>query len=116
MGTDWFRAKNAPGFLPLGPYLVPSVFVGDPMDVRLTLRLNGEVMQDELAKDMLFGVAALISHASKTAPLLPGDLLLTGSPAGNGMHHGRLLRDGDVMESTITGLGVQRTRCVDERR
>lgn len=116
MGTDWFRAKNAPGFLPLGPYLVPSAFVGDPMDVRLTLRLNGEVMQDELAKDMLFGVAALISHASQTVTLLPGDLLLTGSPAGNGMHHGRLLRDGDVIESTITGLGVQRTRCVDERR
>ena len=116
MGTDWFRAKNAPGFLPLGPYLVPSAFVGDPSALRLTLKLNGEVMQDELAKDMLFGVASLISHASQTAPLLPGDLLLTGSPAGNGMHHGRLLRDGDVMESTITGLGVQRTRCVDERR
>jgi len=116
IGTDWFRAKNASGFLPLGPYLVPSAFVGDAAELRLTLRLNGEVMQNEqAAKDMLFGVAALVSHASQTTPLLPGDLLLTGSPAGNGMHHGRLLRDGDVMESTITGLGTQRTRCVDER-
>jgi 2-keto-4-pentenoate hydratase/2-oxohepta-3-ene-1,7-dioic acid hydratase in catechol pathway len=61
---------------------------------------------------MLFGVATLIAAASQTVPLLPGDLLLTGSPAGNGIHHGRLLRAGDVMESTITGLGVQRTTCV----
>jgi 2,4-diketo-3-deoxy-L-fuconate hydrolase len=112
IGTDWFRAKNAPGFLPLGPYLVPAEFVGDPMDLRLTLQLNGDTMQDESTKDMIFDVATLVSHASRTAPLLPGDLLLTGSPAGNGMHHGRLLRDGDVMTSTITGMGRQRTRCI----
>jgi 2-keto-4-pentenoate hydratase/2-oxohepta-3-ene-1,7-dioic acid hydratase in catechol pathway len=64
---------------------------------------------------MLFGVARLISAISETATLLPGDLVLTGSPAGNGLHWGRLLRDGDVMEGSITGLGVQRTRCVAER-
>lgn len=114
IGTDWFRAKNAPGFLPLGPYLVPAEFVGDPSDLQLTLSLNGAVMQDESAKDMIFDVAALVAHASQTTALLPGDLVLTGSPAGNGMHHGRMLRDGDVMESTITGLGGQRTRCVRE--
>jgi 2-keto-4-pentenoate hydratase/2-oxohepta-3-ene-1,7-dioic acid hydratase in catechol pathway len=91
---------------------VPAEFVGDPMDLRVTLRLNGDVMQDESTKDMLFGVAALVSAASRVTPLLPGDLVLTGSPAGNGMHHGRLLRAGDVMESTITGLGLQRTTCV----
>lgn len=115
IGTDWFRAKNAPGFLPLGPYLVPAEFVGDPSVLQLTLRLNGSVMQDESTEDMIFDVAALVAHASQTTPLLPGDLVLTGSPAGNGMHHGRLLRDGDVMESMITGLGHQRTRCIAER-
>lgn len=112
IGTDWFRAKNSPGFLPTGPYLVPAPLVGDPADLRLTLRLNGEVMQDESTKDMIFDVAALVSAASQTARLLPGDLVLTGSPAGNGLHHGRLLRPGDVMDATITGLGAQRTRCV----
>ncbi|MFD7659199.1 fumarylacetoacetate hydrolase family protein [Actinosynnema sp. NPDC059797] len=116
IGTDWFRAKNAPGFTPLGPYLVPAEFVPDPMDLRLTLKLNGETMQDESTEDMIFDVARVVSYASQTATLLPGDLVLTGSPAGNGIHHGRLLRDGDVMESTITGLGVQRTRCVAEGR
>lgn len=112
IGTDWLRSKNAPGFTPLGPYLVPAEFVGDPGDLRVTLRLNGQIMQDESTKDMLFGPARLISHISQYAVLWPGDLVLTGSPAGNGMHWGRLLRDGDVMEGTITGLGGQRTRCV----
>ncbi|QUW83959.1 fumarylacetoacetate hydrolase family protein [Streptomyces mirabilis] len=114
IGTDWLRSKNAPGFTPLGPWLVPAGSIADPGDLRVTLRLNGEIMQDESTKDMLFGVARLVSYISRTAQLLPGDLVLTGSPAGNGMHWGRLLRDGDVMEGSITGLGAQRTRCVGE--
>ncbi|MFD9903093.1 fumarylacetoacetate hydrolase family protein [Streptomyces sp. NPDC059063] len=112
IGTDWLRAKNAPGFTPLGPYLVPAGFVTDPGDLRITLKLNGATMQDESTKDMLFDVARLVAYASQSARLLPGDVLLTGSPAGNGLHWGRLLRDGDVMEGSITGLGAQRTRCV----
>ena len=116
IGTDWLRSKNAPGFTPLGPYLVPAEFVGDPGELQLTLTLNGQTMQDESTKDMLFGVARLISYISQYAVLWPGDLVLTGSPAGNGLHWGRLLRDGDVMEGTITGLGGQRTRCVAPRQ
>ncbi|MGZ3118637.1 fumarylacetoacetate hydrolase family protein [Streptomyces sp. H62] len=114
IGTDWLRSKNAPGFTPLGPWIVPAASVADPGDLRLTLRLNGETMQDESTKDMIFDVARMVSYASQTARLLPGDLVLTGSPAGNGMHWGRLLRDGDVMDASITGLGAQRTRCVAE--
>ncbi|MFV2195004.1 fumarylacetoacetate hydrolase family protein [Nocardiopsis sp. LOL_012] len=114
IGTDWLRAKNAPTFTPLGPYLVPAECVGDPGDLRVTLRLNGEAMQDESTEDMIFDVARLVSYASQTVELLPGDLVLTGSPAGNGMHWGRLLRAGDVMEGTVTGLGVQRNTCVAE--
>jgi 2-keto-4-pentenoate hydratase/2-oxohepta-3-ene-1,7-dioic acid hydratase in catechol pathway len=114
IGTDWLRAKNAPGFTPLGPYLVPAAFVPDPGALRVTLTLNGRVMQDESTADMLFDVARMVSYVSETALLLPGDLVLTGSPAGNGLHWGRLLRDGDVMEGSITGLGTQRTRCVAE--
>jgi 2-keto-4-pentenoate hydratase/2-oxohepta-3-ene-1,7-dioic acid hydratase in catechol pathway len=114
IGTDWFRAKNAPGFLPTGPFLVPAHVVGDPGDLTVRLALNGQVMQDESTKDMIFDVAAVVAAASRTAVLLPGDLVLTGSPAGNGMHWGRLLRPGDVMEGSITGLGVQRVRCLAE--
>ena len=115
IGTDWLRCKNAPGFTPLGPWLVPAESIADPGDLRVTLKLNGDTMQDESTKDMLFGVARLVSYISRTSQLLPGDLVLTGSPAGNGIHWGRLLRDGDVMEGSITGLGVQRTRCVAEK-
>ncbi|MEU5095595.1 fumarylacetoacetate hydrolase family protein [Streptomyces sp. NPDC020996] len=114
IGTDWLRSKNAPGFTPLGPWIVPAESIAHPDDLQVTLKLNGETMQDESTKDMIFNVARMVSYASQTARLLPGDLVLTGSPSGNGMHWGRLLRDGDVMEGSITGLGVQRTRCVAE--
>ncbi|MET8472219.1 fumarylacetoacetate hydrolase family protein [Streptomyces sp. NPDC006422] len=114
IGTDWLRSKNAPGFTPLGPWIVPASSLPATDDLRLTLKLNGETMQDESTKDMIFNVARMVSYASQTAQLLPGDLVLTGSPAGNGMHWGRLLRDGDVMDGSVTGLGSQRTRCVAE--
>jgi 2,4-didehydro-3-deoxy-L-rhamnonate hydrolase len=113
IGTDWYRSKNAPGFLPTGPFLVPVDFV-DPADLSIRLELNGDVMQDASTSDLLFDIPALISGASQTMPLLPGDLLLTGSPAGNGQHWKRFLRDGDVMTGSIEGLGTQVVRCLAE--
>ena len=113
IGTDWFRSKNAPGFLPTGPFLVPAEYI-DGSDVTVRLELNGEVKQDGSTSDLLFDIPALISSASQTTRLLPGDLLLTGSPAGNGQHWRRFLRDGDVMTGSITGLGTQVVRCIAE--
>jgi 2,4-diketo-3-deoxy-L-fuconate hydrolase len=110
IGTDWFRSKNAPGFLPTGPFLVPAPFV-DASDAQVRLDLNGETMQNGSTSDLLFDIPALISSASQTTTLLPGDLLLTGSPPGNGQ---RFLRDGDVMTGSITGLGTQVVRCVSQ--
>ena len=114
IGTDWYRSKNAPGFLPTGPFLVPAHFAAQNGEFALKLDVNGEVMQDATTADLLFDLPALISAASQNMPLLPGDLLLTGSPAGNGITRGRLLRDGDVMTATISGLGTQTVRCVGE--
>jgi 2,4-didehydro-3-deoxy-L-rhamnonate hydrolase len=114
IGTDWLRAKNSPTFLPLGPWIVPARFVDDPQDLTITLSVNGEVMQNESTADMIFDVATLVSYASSLVPLRSGDLILTGSPAGNGMHHRRFLKPGDLIESTITGLGTQRNRCIIE--
>lgn len=113
IGTDWYRAKNAPGFLPTGPFLVPAHDV-DASDARVRLELNGDTMQDSSTSDLLFDIPALVSAASQTMPLMPGDLLLTGSPAGNGQHWRRFLRDGDVMTGSIAGLGTQVVRCVGE--
>jgi 2-keto-4-pentenoate hydratase/2-oxohepta-3-ene-1,7-dioic acid hydratase in catechol pathway len=115
IGSDWLRSKNSPTFLPTGPWIVPTAFVADPSDLRITLKLNGEAMQDESTRDMIFGVARLVSYVSHWVGLRAGDLLLTGSPAGNGSHYGRYLRDGDVLEGSINGLGEQRNRCVEER-
>jgi 2-keto-4-pentenoate hydratase/2-oxohepta-3-ene-1,7-dioic acid hydratase in catechol pathway len=84
----------------------------DPHDLEVRLELGDQVMQDASTSDLLFDIPALVSAASQNMPLLPGDLLLTGSPAGNGAHWGRLLRDGDVMTGTIEGLGTQVVRCV----
>ncbi len=114
IGTDWFAAKNAPTFLPTGPYLVLAAFVPDPSDLRITLRHNGVVRQDESTKDMIFDLPALIAYVSTVTTLRPGDLLLTGSPAGNGAHWGVFLQPGDVLDAEITGLGLQRNVCVSE--
>ena len=108
-------SKNSPTFLPTGPWIVPAMFVHDPLALQITLKLNGQVMQDESTADMIFDVAKIVSYASHRVQLLPGDLVLTGSPAGNGTHWNRFLNDGDVMEGEITGLGRQRNRCVRER-
>lgn len=112
LGTDWLRGKSQPGFCPFGPLLVPAEFVDDPHDLRLLLTLNGQAMQDESTADMIFDIARQIEYVSTYAELWPGDLISTGSPAGNGTHYGRFLRDGDVIDATITGLGAQRNRCV----
>ena len=111
--TDFLMTKGRPGFFPTGPYLVPREFVGDYRRLRLSLKVNGEVMQDEFVDDIIYGVEDLVAYASSVTELRPGDILLTGSPGGNAGHHGnRWLRPGDVIEGEITGLGLLRNRCV----
>ncbi|WP_369253103.1 fumarylacetoacetate hydrolase family protein [Geodermatophilus amargosae] len=114
LGGDWLRAKSRPTFLPTGPFLVPADQIRDHRQLRITFDLGGERKQDDVPANMLFDVPALIASVSAAAVLLPGDLLLTGSPAGNGGHWKRWLQPGDVMETAIEGLGVQRNRCVAE--
>jgi 2-keto-4-pentenoate hydratase/2-oxohepta-3-ene-1,7-dioic acid hydratase in catechol pathway len=116
MGSDWVAAKGSPTYLPFGPYLVPAAFVPDPQNLQLTLKLNGEIKQDESTADMIFDIARQIEYLSSLVELWPGDVICTGSPAGNGTHYKRFLQEGDVVESTITGLGTQRNVCVKERK
>jgi 2-keto-4-pentenoate hydratase/2-oxohepta-3-ene-1,7-dioic acid hydratase in catechol pathway len=114
LGLDWLAGKNSPTFLPTGPLFVPAAHVPDPAALQIVLKVNGQTMQDESTADMVFDVAALIQFISNVAELRPGDLVLTGSPAGNGASHGVFLKPGDVMEGSISGLGTQRNRCVAE--
>jgi 5-oxopent-3-ene-1,2,5-tricarboxylate decarboxylase/2-hydroxyhepta-2,4-diene-1,7-dioate isomerase len=93
------RVKGQDGFLPLGPALVPaSAF--DPTDFTLRTYLNGEVVQEATAADMLFGVAYQLADLSRLVTLEPGDVVLTGTPANS-----RPMEVGDVVEVEITGLG-----------
>jgi 2-keto-4-pentenoate hydratase/2-oxohepta-3-ene-1,7-dioic acid hydratase in catechol pathway len=114
LGTDWLAGKSCPTYLPLGPYMVPASHVPAPMNLRLELKLNGETKQDESTADMIFDIACLIEHVSGIAQLLPGDIICTGSPAGNGTHYNRFLSHGDRVEARITGLGGHRNDVIAE--
>ena len=110
---DWV-SKHQPKFKPCGPFIVPKQFV-DRAKVQICLKHNGEVMQDWPISDMIFSPEQILSYASERIRLMPGDLLITGSPPGNGaMHGGRWLQVGDVIESEITYLGRQRNVVVAE--
>ena len=110
---DWV-SKHQPNFKVLGPFIVPRQFV-DFDKLRIELKVSGQMMQDWPVTDMIFRPEQILSYASERVRLVPGDLLSTGSPPGNGAFHGnRWLRPGDVMEGSITGLGYQRNRIVAE--
>lgn len=116
LGTDWISSKCSPGYLPFGPYLVPACCVPDPGRLQITLKLNGDTMQDENTSDMIFDIPRLIEYISSRVQLWPGDIICTGSPAGNGTHYKRFLQAGDRVESGISGLGMQRNQVLAESK
>jgi 2-keto-4-pentenoate hydratase/2-oxohepta-3-ene-1,7-dioic acid hydratase in catechol pathway len=116
LSSDWVRSKGMPGSLPLGPWFVPAWQISDTSRLRLRLSVNNTVMQDDTAEDMLFGIEHQIAYLSRHTHLRPGDVICTGSPAGFGSHHGRFLRDGDLVTAQVSGLGAQHLRCVQESR
>jgi 2-keto-4-pentenoate hydratase/2-oxohepta-3-ene-1,7-dioic acid hydratase in catechol pathway len=100
----WTRAKGFDGSCPLGPFLVPAL---DVDDLRVTARVNGETRQDARTSDMVFGVAELIASVSEVFTLLPGDVILTGTPAGVGE-----IRHADVVECEVEEIGVLRNPVI----
>ena len=108
-GGQWIKGKSAPTFGPIGPYLVTADEVADPQNLRVTLKLNGETVQDSNTNDMIFTVAEIISHMSQFMQLEPGDIIATGTPSGVGigMKPQRFLKPGDTMEIEVEGLGTQ---------
>jgi 2-keto-4-pentenoate hydratase/2-oxohepta-3-ene-1,7-dioic acid hydratase in catechol pathway len=112
--VQWFKGKSLDGFCPMGPVVVTRDELGDPQQQRLRLRVNGVTKQDSTTADMIFPVAVLIEWLSKGLTLEPGDIIATGTPEGVGM--GRtppeFLRDGDVVETEVEGIGVLRNRIV----
>jgi 2-keto-4-pentenoate hydratase/2-oxohepta-3-ene-1,7-dioic acid hydratase in catechol pathway len=97
---QWARAKGFDGSAPIGPWIETDL---DPNDVIVRTRLNGDIRQQASTSDMVFGVATLIEYITVFMTLLPGDVLLTGTPEGVGA-----LTDGDVVEVEVEGVGVLR--------
>lgn len=108
-GGQFVRGKSFDTFCPLSE-LVPASRIGNPQSLRITTRLNGEVMQDASTSQMIFPVARLIAELSCGMTLLKGTVILTGTPAGVGAARNppRFLRDGDVVEIAIDQLGMLR--------
>lgn len=111
---QWIKGKSAPTFGPIGPWLVSADQVPDPQKLDLSLKLNGETVQNSNTDDMIFSVAHIISYMSQFMALQPGDIIATGTPSGVGMGMSpqRFLRPGDVMELTVEGLGTQRQEAI----
>ena len=107
-GGPWSKGKCAPGFTPLGPWLVTTDELS-PDDLRLRSWVNGEPRQDGSTSDLIFGVDYIVWHLSQYLALEPGDVILTGTPQGVAAS-GRFpfLREGDVVEVEVDGLGRQR--------
>jgi 2-keto-4-pentenoate hydratase/2-oxohepta-3-ene-1,7-dioic acid hydratase in catechol pathway len=113
---QWLRGKSFDTFCPVGPRVVPVGALGEAEDLRVLQRLNGEVLQDSRTSRLVFGVRALVAHASSVFTLEPGDLILTGTPGGIGWSRSPRvsLRPGDVVEVEVEGIGVLRNPVVAE--
>lgn len=110
-GTQWTKGKSADTLKPLGPWLVTKDEVGDPNQLSISLDVNGHTMQKSNTSDMVFTIAQLVSRVSEYLSWKPGDVMITGTPAGvgYGMDPQVYLKPGDVMQARIEKLGAQRS-------
>jgi 2,4-didehydro-3-deoxy-L-rhamnonate hydrolase len=113
-GAQFSLGKSRRGYGPLGPWIVTVDEIPDPDDLGLGCSVDGEKVQDARTSDLVFGVPRLVAELSAVLPLLPGDLIFTGTPAGVGMARRppRFLAKGQTLESWIEGIGTIRNRCV----
>jgi 2-keto-4-pentenoate hydratase/2-oxohepta-3-ene-1,7-dioic acid hydratase in catechol pathway len=103
--VDWFSAKTADRTTPVGPWVVPDDAIGDPRTLRVTLDRNGERLQDATPDLMIFPFSRLVSFLSERVTLRSGDLIATGTPGGVGKGRGIRLGHGDVIVTTVSGVG-----------
>lgn len=114
-GGQWGKGKSFDGFGPIGPWLVTSDELPDPQNIPLELKVNDEVRQRSNTADMIFPVAQIVSYLSQFMTLLPGDVVITGTPEGVGLGikpQPVFLKRGDVMTLSAGPLGTQRQKVV----
>jgi 2-keto-4-pentenoate hydratase/2-oxohepta-3-ene-1,7-dioic acid hydratase in catechol pathway len=103
---DWVAGKATDTACPMGPWIVPAEALGDVQNVALKLSVNGTVKQDSSTSQMIYSVAEQIARASELMTLDPGDVVLTGTPAGVGVPKGTFLNPGDRIDAEIAGIGT----------
>jgi 2-keto-4-pentenoate hydratase/2-oxohepta-3-ene-1,7-dioic acid hydratase in catechol pathway len=103
--ADWTKHKSFDGSCPMGPWIVPASEIGDPQNLGLKLWVNDVLKQDSNSKDMIFNLAEQIAQLSSGMTLHPGDVILTGTPAGVGSARGEFLKPGDVVKIWIEKIG-----------
>ena len=113
-GGQWVKGKSSDTFAPLGPFFATKDEIENPHDLRLWLKVNGEMLQDSNTNDMIFYIPKIVSYLSQFMTLLPGDVISTGTPAGVGLglKPPRYLNAGDVVELGIDKLGTQKQTAV----
>jgi 2,4-diketo-3-deoxy-L-fuconate hydrolase len=113
-GGQFSLGRSFPGFGPTGPWLVTPDELADPDDLELGCRVDGHEVQKSRTSQMVFGVPELIARLSAVLPLLPGDVIFTGTPAGIGATRKppRFLRPGQVLSSYLEGVGTMANRLV----
>jgi 2-keto-4-pentenoate hydratase/2-oxohepta-3-ene-1,7-dioic acid hydratase in catechol pathway len=113
-GNQFCYAKSFDGFAPIGPYIVSAQLIPDPQKLHYTTKVNGEVRQDTETSDMIWTVAQIIEHLSRGTTLRKGTVIMTGTPSGVGlfMEPKGFLRDGDIVEVAIDGVGTLRNKMV----
>jgi 2,4-diketo-3-deoxy-L-fuconate hydrolase len=104
--------KSFDTFGPIGPMLVSLDEIDEHCSLMLTTEVNGEIRQQDSAKDLIFDVPHLVAYLSQILTLHPGDIIFTGTPGGVGLMEGRFLKDGDIIKTSIEGLGTIENRCV----
>ena len=116
-GGQWVRGKSFDTFCPLGPVLVTADEIDDPQALRVQSLLNNEIMQDASTSDMIFGVAELIAYLSESTTLLPGTVILTGTPSGVGFVRKPpvFLKPGDTIEVAIEHIGNLKNTVAAEK-
>ncbi len=107
ISNPWFRSKSFDTFSPIGPYLVPTDAISDVHDLGMILRVNGEVRQRSNTSKMIFRIPEALSYISEHMTLLPGDIIMTGTPEGISP-----LQVGDIVEAEIEGIGTLKNRVV----
>ena len=114
---QWFKGKSFDTFCPLGPWIIPKRYYPNPQNARLMTRVNGETRQDSNTADMLYNIPRIIEILSTSMTVEPGDIVITGTPSGvaMGMDPPGWLKDRDVVECEVEGIGVLRNRVREVR-